>query len=224
MKFLRKIYSLIKNNKEWIFSGIGVAVAVFILTWIFSDKSPRNRIEIQNFQARVKVAFSGDWSEDRVPTTPGILVLREKKPALIIIVNMKDGKKKGLGLYTTGTCQISEAPYKKAILEYKCEVMQGEWIFGADVNNIKNFSIVSLDLTGIKSNTTVDSMILLETITIEFFINGERKSTYMKSHYKQVKIHDPGTTIRWPLKKENVSHNFLLQWTLVTRAPEQFVR
>ena len=202
MKFLRKTYSLIKGNKEWIFSGFGVAIIAVILSWTFSDKSPEDRIEIRDFQAGVRIAFSGEWSENRMPSTQGIIVLKEKKPTLIIMVNVKDGKKKELGLFTTGTCQINEAPYSKAILEYRCKVMPGEWIFGADVNNIKNFSMVSLDLTGIKSNATDDSMILLETITIEFFINGQRKSTYMNSPYKQVKIHDPGTTIKWPLKKD----------------------
>ena len=126
------------------------------------------------FEARVRLTFSGDWANGKIRSSPGILVLREMKPALLIGVNLRPGNSNELELLTDDVVKIDSVGKASALLEYCCSVKPGSWIFGTAIDTIRNFSIVSLDLTGLSPESTADGKVILETLLIEFLINGQR--------------------------------------------------
>jgi hypothetical protein len=149
------------------------------------------------FEARVRITFSGAWTNGKIPSGPGILVLREVKPALLIGMNLRPGNSKELELFIDDVVRIDSVGKASALLEYRCSAKPGSWIFGMIVDTIRHFSIVSLDLTGLGPQSTADGEVILETLLIEFFINGQRRSSYMKNPYKEIELHHPYPRIVW---------------------------
>jgi len=196
--FFKKVADMVWNNKEWAFSGFGVVLIVGLISLCTLDNTPETQDEVYSFETQIRVVFSGAWKSGKVPTTSGIIVLGEPDPALEIKVNLKSGESKDLGLYTDGNVKITETHNKRAILEYNCKVKPGAWIFGYKITEIKNFSMIYLDLHGVNTTIVKNPTILLETIEIGFFINGIQRSTYMKSPYRTAKTLDPAIRLRWP--------------------------
>ena len=112
-------------------------------------------------------------------------------------MNFRSSKSIELELFTDDVVKIVSVGAASASLEYRCKAKPGSWIFSAAVGTIQNFSIVSLNLTGLGPESTEDGKVILETLLIEFFINGQRRSSYMKNPYKEIKLLHPYTRIVW---------------------------
>lgn len=158
--------------------------------------------QVQRLEARVEITLSAEWGKVGRPSSPGILVVRENDPAVEITVSRTGAPPRGLGLFTSSAVRLDPVGRESIRLAYQAEANAGSWIFGVSASSIESFSMRAVDLTGLQESAAADGKLLLESVSVKFFINGKRRSSFLATPYREVDALSPGTTLQW---KENGS-------------------
>jgi hypothetical protein len=152
---------------------------------------------IKTLDAEINIKIEANWINDKPPNFPALLQIGTGPDTWLDIRN-KTGKVERLELYG-GTTPKVVASDKEAVVSYRREAAAGSWIIGTDKTDLVGCDGLNVWLYSINSNMVKDKKVMVISIEVILFVNGEYYCKLMLQPRKTIEItNDKGSSpIMW---------------------------
>ena len=132
----------------------------------------RDAATIRRFDVAAVITLAGDWKSTTPPDFSRYLRTGERGANLRIELKTKEADMRSVEFTESSPPKIVMGERNSWVLDYTSQASVGSWVLGVNRNDLQTCGAVVMRLYGIDYNATQDGVVTVNSLTLNFYMNG----------------------------------------------------
>ena len=132
----------------------------------------RDAATIRRFDVAAVITLAGDWKSTTPPDFSRYLRTGERGANLRIELKTKEADMRSVEFTESSPPKIVMGERNSWVLDYTSQASVGSWVLGVNRDDLQTCGTVVMRLYGIDYNATQDGVVTVNSLTLNFYMNG----------------------------------------------------